>query len=250
MEARASIPNEIAKLEREGYTVVPDVFSGETIAAMTRGLEAAFAERAGVEASIRGDEGTIYAARKVLELWPEAANVWRVPALTECLAAILGSRFGLTRVLFFDKPPQQTWTLPWHKDLIVAVRDNRLPSRHFGKPTRKAGVPHVEAPLDVLESMLTARVHLDDATDENGPLKVVPGSHRTGKALTLDLAPPLRILANRGDVLLMRPLLAHRSGKSHPDTTSHRRILHLEFAASPDLPDGYAWHDFIPGFDA
>jgi hypothetical protein len=146
MEARASITNEIAKLEREGYTVVPDVFSGETIAAMTRGLEAAFAERAGVEASIRGDEGTIYAARNVLELWPEAANVWRVPALTECLAAVLGSRFGLTRVLFFDKPPRQTWALPWHKDLTVAVRDNRLPSRHFGKPTRKAGVPHVEAP--------------------------------------------------------------------------------------------------------
>jgi hypothetical protein len=65
--------------------------------------------------------------------------------------------------------------------------------------------------------------------------------------LTLDLAPPLRILANQGDVLLMRPVLAHCSGKSHPDTTRHRRILHLEFATSPDLPDGYVWHDFIAG---
>lgn len=25
----------------------------------------------------------------------------------------------------------------------------------------------------------------------------------------------------------------------------HRRILHLEFAAAGDLPDGYGWHDFI-----
>ena len=91
------------------------------------------------------------------------------------------------RILFFDKPPRQTWALPWHKDLTVSVRDNRLPSRHFNKPTRKAGVPHVEAPLSVLESMLTARLHLDDATAENGPLKVVPGSHRTGKALIFNI---------------------------------------------------------------
>jgi ectoine hydroxylase-related dioxygenase (phytanoyl-CoA dioxygenase family) len=92
-----------------------------------------------------------------------------------------------------------------------------------------------------------ARIHLDDVTMENGPLKVIPGSHRTGKALTLDLAPPVHILSNRGDVLLMRPLLTHCSGKSHPDTARHRRILHLEFTASEDLPYGYRWHDFIPG---
>jgi hypothetical protein len=48
-------------------------------------------------------------------------------------------------------------------------------------------------------------------------------------------------------VLLLRPLVAHCSGKSHPDTERHRRVLHLEFAAAPDLPDGYAWHDFRPG---
>src|SRR5262249_58384817 len=114
----------------------------------------------------------------------------------------------LVRVLFFDKPPERSWALPWHKDLTVAVRDNRLPSRHFAKPTRKAGVPHVEAPPELLEAMLTARIHLDDVTEENGPLKVVPGSHRTGKALVLDGAVPHTVLAGRGDVLLLRPLVA------------------------------------------
>ena len=247
MEAMPSLTSHLAELERDGFTVLRGVFTDEAVVAMIRSLEGIFAERAGTEASIRGDEGTIYAARNVLELWPDAAQVWRVPPLPECLSDVLGPRFGLVRILFFDKPPHQTWALPWHKDLTIAVRENRLPSRHFGKPTRKAGVPHVEAPLSVLESMLTARIHLDDATEENGPLKVVPGSHRTGKALTLDLAPPIRILAQRGDVLLMRPLLAHCSGKSHPYTARHRRILHLEFAAGADLPDGYAWHHFIPG---
>lgn len=234
-------------LERDGYTVLPNVFTPQAVAHMVRSLEAIFGGRSGAEAAIRGDEGAVYAARNVLTLWPEAAEVWRVPPLMGCLETVLGPSFGLVRILFFDKPPRQTWALPWHKDLTIAVRDNRLPSREFTKPTRKAGVPHVEAPRAILESMLTARIHLDDATMENGPLKVVPGSHRTGKALTLDHSPPVCVLAQRGDVLLMRPLLAHCSGKSHPGTQRHRRVLHLEFAASPELPSGYAWHDFIRG---
>src|SRR5579875_1666779 len=174
MEAIPGLTNHLAKFEGDGYTILPSVFTNEATSAMTRSLEEVFAERAGTEASIRGDEGTVYAARNILELWPDAAKVWRVAPLLEYLTAVLGCRFGLVRILFFDKPPGQTWALPWHKDLTIAVRDNRLPSRHFSKPTRKASVPHVEAPLTVLQSMLTARIHLDDVTAENGPLKVVP----------------------------------------------------------------------------
>ena len=84
-------------------------------------------------------------------------------------------------MLYFDKPPGESWALPWHKDLAIAVRDNRLPSDHFARPTTKYGVPHVEAPAWLLERMLTARLHLDEVTDENGPLRVLPGSHRDGK---------------------------------------------------------------------
>ena len=130
---------------------------------------------------------------------------------------------------------------------LVAVRDNRLPSRAFSKPTIKAGVPHVEAPLEVLEQMVTVRIHLDSVTEENGPLKVLPGSHRTGKDLRMGETAAHSILVERGDILLMRPLLAHSSGHAHADNRRHRRILHLEFAVSAELPDGYAWYDFRPG---
>src|SRR5262249_2507786 len=163
----------------------------------------------------------------------------RRPPLPEVLDAVLGPGCGLVRVLFFDKPPEASWALPWHKDLTVAVRDNTLPSAHFGRPTRKAGLPHVEAPAWLLERMLTARVHLDEVTEENGPLRVLPGSHRAGKELNAGAAEPRSILAGRGDVLLMRPLLAHASGHSAPGTARHRRILHLEFAGVRELPDGY-----------
>jgi ectoine hydroxylase-related dioxygenase (phytanoyl-CoA dioxygenase family) len=107
----------------------------------------------------------------------------------------------------------------------------------------KAGVPHVEAPDEVLQHMLTLRIHLDDATEENGPLVVLPGSHTSRDAPAT--RPAVAILAAAGDVLAMRPLLAHCSGASR--ASSHRRVIHLEFAGSRELPDGYAWHDFIAG---
>jgi ectoine hydroxylase-related dioxygenase (phytanoyl-CoA dioxygenase family) len=147
----------------------------------------------------------------------------------------LGGQAGLVRVLYFDKPPGQSWA----KDTAIAVRDNRLPSSIFAKPTTKAGVPHVEAPRPLLENMLALRIHLDDIIEENGPLKVIPGSHRG-----VETRAQQTLLAAAGDVLAMRPLVSHCSNRSHPDTKRHRRILHLEFAGTEVLPDGYAWHDF------
>jgi ectoine hydroxylase-related dioxygenase (phytanoyl-CoA dioxygenase family) len=233
------------QIEREGFAVLREVFADKQVDQMLRALEEALREPRGAAAGIRSESGTLYAARNILEVWPDVATAWQVPPVTGALSEVLGPDFGLVRVLYFDKPPNQSWALPWHKDMTIAVRDNRLPSRLFAKPTRKAGVPHVEAPCEVLEQMLTARIHLDNVTDENGPLKVIPGSHHAEKALNDATAHPVAILAERGDVLLMRPLLDHASGKSLPDTTRHRRIVHLEFAANRELPDGYAWHHFV-----
>jgi ectoine hydroxylase-related dioxygenase (phytanoyl-CoA dioxygenase family) len=161
------------------------------------------------------------------------------------LREILGPQFGLVRGLFFDKPPGRSWWLPWHKDQTIAVRNNSLPSQQFSRPTLKAGVPHVIAPRELLEQMLTVRLHLDEVTLDNGPLKVIPGSHLTGATTQDDGIEPATILAQPGDALLMRPLLTHASGDSVEGSTSHRRILHLEFAPSDDLPDGYQWHQFL-----
>jgi hypothetical protein len=230
----------------DGFAIIPGVFPSADVDCICTDLENVFQTRPDAVA-IRSDSGSIYAARNIQTLLPNAATVWYRPPLPQVLTALLGQGYGLVRALFFDKPPQRTWALPWHKDLTVAVRDNRLPSRAFARPTLKAGVPHVEAPREVLDKMVTMRIHLDDVTEENGPLKVIPGSHRTGKELRLGDTLPQSILCRRGDVLLMRPLLAHSSGHADPKTRRHRRILHLEFAGSAELPDRYCWYDFRPG---
>ena len=233
-------------LQHNGFTIVPGVFPRTDADALARELEEALAEPSAATA-IRSRSDTVYAARNVLELFPKAAYVWRRPPLPELLERVLGPQYGLVRGLYFDKPPEQTWALPWHKDMTIAVRDHRQPLGSFQKPTRKAGVPHVEAPRELLDAMLTMRIHLDDVTEMNGPMRVIPGSHRTGKTMTIDETQRRSILVRKRDVLLIRPLVAHASAASHPDNTEHRRILHLEFAGWSELPDGYAWHTFIAG---
>jgi ectoine hydroxylase-related dioxygenase (phytanoyl-CoA dioxygenase family) len=211
-----------------------------------RELAGALDQTPDAESRIASDDGTVYAARNVLDLWPAATAVWRAAPLPIVLASALGPHFGLVRGLFFDKPPARSWALPWHKDKTIAVKDNRVPSRHFTKPTMKAGVPHVEAPPAVLERMLTVRIHLDPMTSANGPLKVLPGTHRTRQVMPSAAVSPQSVMGDAGDVLVMRPLLAHASGKSDSETGLHRRVLHLEFAADPNLTEGYEWHRFIP----
>jgi ectoine hydroxylase-related dioxygenase (phytanoyl-CoA dioxygenase family) len=177
-------------------------------------------------------------------LWPEVVGLARRPGLFGPLVGLLGPEAGVVRALFFDKPPGHSWALPWHKDYNVAVVEHRS-FGVFTKPTRKAGVPHVEAPAALLERMITARIHLDDMTDDNGPLRVIPGSHTSLQEVDDERREPVTIDCRAGDVLLMRPLLTHASGHCAPTTTRHRRIVHLECAPSPVLPDGYEWHDFV-----
>jgi ectoine hydroxylase-related dioxygenase (phytanoyl-CoA dioxygenase family) len=98
---------------------------------------------------------------------------------------------------------------------------------------------------EVLTQMLTLRIHLDEVTDENGPLRVIPGSHLAIDSDGAGVDNVVTIHAGVGDVLAMQPLISHASGSSVEGTRRHRRILHLEFAAAPRLPDGDEWHDFV-----
>lgn len=241
----------IADWQREicesGFAILSHVFSASEVDELVVGLDAVMNRADEAEGPIRDKAGTVYAGRNLLRLFDPAKTIWRRSPLLELLRDVLGPEFGLVRVLFFDKPPERTWALPWHKDLTIAVKPHIGESSVFSKPTLKAGVPHVEASREVLEAMLTLRLHLDDMTDANGPLQVVPGSHRLGKSPVASYESATTILGARGDVMAMRPMLAHRSISSHEGTTLHRRILHLEFSGLPHLPDGFEWHDFVTG---
>jgi Phytanoyl-CoA dioxygenase (PhyH) len=243
----SSISSSLSQIADDGFAVIGEVFQASEVKQIQAELCGALSRP---KAAVIQREGVVVGARNLLQIWPGLADIWRRQPLLALLTEVLGPQVGLVRALYFDKPPAQTWCLPWHKDLTIAVRDNRRPSSEFRNPTAKAGVPHVEAPRALLESMLTARIHLDEITNANGPMTVIPGSHLTGKAMDIDEASARKIVSRRGDVLLIRPLVAHNSLCSQTGNQDHRRILHLEFAARRELPDGYEWHDFVSAMDS
>jgi ectoine hydroxylase-related dioxygenase (phytanoyl-CoA dioxygenase family) len=87
--------------------------------------------------------------------------------------------------------------------------------------------------------MLAVRVQLDDCTASNGPLQVLSGSHRFGKLgpQAIDergrLAAAANCVGDRGSIVAFKPLLLHRSSRA--TEPGHRRVIHVEFAAS-ELP--------------
>jgi ectoine hydroxylase-related dioxygenase (phytanoyl-CoA dioxygenase family) len=149
------------------------------------------------------------------------------------------------RAIYFNKSPEANWLVSWHQDLTLALRARaELPG--FGPWSTKDGIPHVQPPVELLQQMLTIRIHLDDANETNGALRVLPGSHRLGR-LSAEQIQALRseqsdflCAVTAGDALLMRPLLLHASSRS--TSSGHRRVLHIEYAAFT-LPSELHWHE-------
>ena len=231
-----------SELHRDGFCVLESVFDCEAVAIFLSRIEAA--NESDAQSALRS-RGTIFAARNMIDSIPDLIQLACVPALDQLLIETLGESYGLVRVLYFDKPSDRSWNLPFHKDLTISVKDNSLPTTHFSKPTCKGGVDHVEASEEVLENMLTLRIHLDNVTNSNGPLEVVPGSHLNGKSNQASTREPVKILVQAGDVLAMRPMISHASGHTDPDGNWRRRILHLEFCGTRTLPDDYQWMHFL-----
>ena len=133
------------------------------------------------------------------------------------------------------------WLVVWHQDTALPLR-GRKESPGWGPWSVKENVIYAHAPAAALRQVLALRVHLDDSTAQNGPLRVLPGTHTLGvlsndeiHQLATDI-PAVDCLVAANGILAMRPLVVHSSSKSqaqHP-----RRVLHIEFAASPVVAEG------------
>jgi len=106
----------------------------------------------------------------------------------------------------------------------------------------KGGVLHAIAPASGLAMVVALRVHLDDSTPANGPLRVLPRTHAIG-VLTNDeiqrmaaTITPVTCVASAGGVVAMRPLVVHASSKASDNEP--RRVLHIEYATSVHLDAG------------
>jgi hypothetical protein len=216
------------QLEQTGYAFVARVLAPAEQQRLTNALGA----------------GNAAGRRNVLSI-PEVAQLASSTLILDLVRPYLPSEPLPVRSIFFDKSPEVNWPVAWHQDLTIAV-SARLEVPHFGPWSIKDDVHHVQPPVEILQHMLTVRLHLDDCDETNGALRVLPGSHRLGR-FPADRIQELRqersdvmCCLRAGDAMLMRPLLLHASGRSR--SVRHRRVLHIEYAAL-SLPEGLRWHD-------
>ena len=169
---------------------------------------------------------------------PAVSTIAHDVRLRDLAAAVLGASAVPYRATLFDKNPEANWLVVWHQDTALP-QQRRHEKPGWGPWSVKEGVLYAHAPAQALSQILALRLHLDDSTERNGPLRVFPGTHVRGvltdhaiEDLSNSTA-PFECKVKRGGVLAMRPLLVHASSKSQAEEP--RRVLHIEYAAAPDL---------------
>jgi ectoine hydroxylase-related dioxygenase (phytanoyl-CoA dioxygenase family) len=224
---------DLEQFEREGFVMTPSLLSSDEIAHLISLVEdnvSSDRKRGGV--------------RDIMHRVPELRAVADNAKVRELVEQVLGSRAFVVRTTLFAKTGGANWKVPWHQDVTIAIKERR-DIAGYGPWSIKEDVTHVQPPVEVLERMVTVRVHLDDCPASNGALRIMPGTHKLGKLnqnhVEEHIHEPRAVYceARSGEALIMRPLLLHAS--SAAAFPGHRRILHFDYAAS-SLSEGLEWH--------
>jgi ectoine hydroxylase-related dioxygenase (phytanoyl-CoA dioxygenase family) len=163
------------------------------------------------------------------------------PRLVDIASRWLNAAAIPFKATLFEKGSDANWLISWHQDTALPMTERR-DIAGWGPWSLKSGVTYAHAPAHVLERVIALRVHLDDSTADNGPLRVLPGSHLQGVISDAHIhelsrrMKPVQCTVNAGGVIAMRPLLVHASSKASNE--AQRRVLHLEYAASLMLDSG------------
>jgi hypothetical protein len=174
------------------------IFEGSLSPSQLRDFESVLADQPNDQAGVR------LSGVSALRPWLDAGGViGRIPA------SIMGRECFPVRAVLFGKSAGQNWSLGWHQDRTIAVRQ-RVETRGFGPWSIKRGMIHVEPPFELLERMLTVRVHVDPVTATNAPLMIAPGSDKLGRVPVAEIA---RVVEQCGVVFCrLYATILHASG--------------------------------------
>lgn len=222
------------QIAEHGFATIPAVLTAAECDALAgRVAGAVAAASAGTRGLLLQDWCRTLASR--LRQHPVLAPVLLAPGLVA------------VQCTYFEKSSARNWLVPVHQDLSIPVA-HRIADPNLGPWSEKEGTLFVQPPVALLQQLIAVRVHIDACTANDGPLRVIPGSHTLGKlgaqaAATLRQKQPEQVCTvERGGAMLMRPLLLHASSKS--TGTSQRRVLHFLFGPAA-LPLGLEWQDAV-----
>lgn len=214
-----------------GYALIPDVLNP--------------AECEAISDRIRSDTASGGTRRLLDNDWcMELAKRLRGSA---AFSGLLDAAHVAVQCTYFEKSASRNWLVPIHQDLSIPVAQ-RVAEPTLSGWSEKEGSLYVQAPVALLEQLVAVRVHLDTCSEEDGPLRVVPGSHRHGVIAAEDVAlprgrtPGVVCVTAQGTAMAMRPLLLHASSKA--TGRGRRRVLHFLFGPAT-LAHGLRWQQAV-----
>jgi phytanoyl-CoA hydroxylase len=220
-----------ATFRTQGYLLLKGVYDDEEVEALGRAVDAIIERASGTSSDVnhawRGDHlDDDDRGRVVLSGYHDLPYHDAVftraaahPRLVEALVAVIGPDVQLHHTKMLVKPPEKGAPFPMHQDYPF--------------------FPHLR------HTVTAASVHLDDATEENGCLHLIPGSHADGpigeigdnKSLDTDAYPleaGVAVPAEAGDVLLFNYLTIHGSGVNR--SSRPRRNILFQYRDPEDEP--------------
>ena len=219
-------------LEESGYVVAPSILRPNEVASTESALSSMPTSAAGTRNLLdlewcRSLVGRLRASPSVCELLPPS------DVAVQCT--------------LFDKTPERNWLVALHQDLSIPV-SARVPHPELRAWSIKEGQDFVQPPDELLAQLIAVRLHIDECGPENGPLRVVPGSHREGRLsasaarLVRDRVGEIACTVGRGGALILKPLLLHASSKA--SSPNHRRVLHFLFGPA-SIGYGLRWQHAV-----
>lgn len=227
--------------KENGYLLVRGVFSQEEVEAMREAVEKIIqrAARANMDRN-HAWKGDYLPPEQLSRLvlkgfhdvhYHDAAFLRALahPNMVAVLNRLIGPNVQLHHSKMLVKPPEKGAAFPMHQDYPY--------------------FPHEK------HSMLAASVHLDDADEENGCLRVIPGSHKQGplphtgrhylnhKEYPILLGTPCP--ARAGDVLFFNYLTIHGSDVNRSART--RRNVLFQYRDAADAPTSSVHFDWGMG---
>jgi len=215
-------------IAKEGFAIAPRIIEESSIIRLLSTIDSArlARSRAGIRHAMKNES---------------VAAVARDARMMRIAQEILGEGAIPFRATLFDKSPVSNWLVVWHQDTALPLREKRE-TAGWGPWSVKDEILYAHAPASALEQVVALRLHLDDSGADNGPLRVLPGTHDMGVLSDEQLhelstkIEPVECLTGRGGVLAMRPLIVHASSKSRSEKP--RRVLHIEYSAVRCFEDG------------
>ncbi len=223
------------ELNSNGFTVCQDFYSEQEIKNIVATIE-----NTSLIKTTKQSNRQVYAIRRFLKEMPDLKELLFNDKLKSLLGNVFDNKYFNTKAIYFDKPEISNWFVSYHQDISIAV-DRKKDIKGYGKWTKKGTGYGVHPPLEILNSIVTVRIHLDNTTIDNGALKVISESHKKGVYSPANIDHEKECVCNvrRGGIMLMKPLIMHASERTK--NKKQRRVIHLEFSDKDlELPLNWA----------